>query len=102
MSNIKHLQFSLDNYIRQVYAEHIGRIDALVRDAFVKHFGFPITDVKDTENFRRVVAYGSRIEQFQYRRETFFIWKPGTEYSIDNDKKTDCISFTLTTECAQV
>lgn len=100
MSKTNRLQFSLDNYIEQVHLEHIGRIDALVRDAFVKHFGFPITDVKDTENFRRVVREGSRIEQFQYRKETFFIWKPGTEYSLD--EKTDHFSITLTTECAQV
>lgn len=99
-NKLKHLQFSIDNYIGQVYAEHIGRVDALVRDAFVKHFGFPITGVKDTENFRRIIVEGTRIEQFQYRDETFFIWKPGTEYSLD--EKTDCISVTMTTECAQV
>lgn len=99
-NKLKHLQFSIDNYICQVYAEHIGRVDALVRDAFVKHFGFPITDVKDTENFRRIIVEGTRIEQFQYRDEIFFIWKPGTEYSLD--EKTDCISVTMTTECAQV
>lgn len=99
-NKLKHLPFSIDNYIGQVYAEHIGRVDALVRDAFVKHFGFPITDVKDTENFRRVVTDKSRIEQFQYHKETFFIWKTGTEYSLD--KETDRISITLTNECAQV
>lgn len=100
MTKTNRLQFSLDNFIEQVHLEHIVRIDALVRDAFVKHFGFPITDVKDTENLRRVVTEGSRIEQFQYREETFFIWKPGTEYSVD--KKDDCFSITLTTQCAQV
>lgn len=99
-NKLKHLHFSLDNYLEQIHMEHIGRVDALIRDAFLKHFGFPITDVKDTENFRRVVMDGSRIEQFQYREETFFLWKPGTEYSIN--EKTDCISVTMTTECAQV
>ena len=100
MNRIKDLQFSIDNHIAQIHAEHIGRVDALVRDAFVKHFGLPITDVKDTENFCREATGGSRIEQFKYRGETFFIWKQGTEYSLE--EKTDCISVTMTTECAQV
>jgi len=90
-----------EQIVDSVLSEHIGRLEALIRDAFQKHFGFDIMEVKDRENLRRVVIEGDDIERFQYREETFFIWQ-NRSLDFKVEQKKDCFEVTLTTKVAQV
>ena len=51
-------------------AERNSKLEKKVREAFQKHFGFPLDDVKDTENIERI-SIGRDIEYFVYRKQNF-------------------------------
>jgi len=69
----------------KLFEEIAGKQDEIIRNAFQKHFGFPITDVEDTENFRRIVSVDDPYEKFQYKGETFLYFDrtPRFEMKLD-------------------
>ena len=59
--------------INEMVERRIKEQDRIIKDSFQKHFGFPIIEVKDTENFSRESIVLSTIQEFKYRGETFLL-----------------------------
>ena len=51
--------------------------EAIICGAFEKHFGFPLSEVKDKENLERLVKQGNPIEVYRYRGEEFLYFAEG-------------------------
>ena len=77
----------IDEAISQVVESHTKRTNDLICEAFEKHFGFPITDIKDKDNLDRIVEQGNPIEAYRYRGEVFLYFAEGTP-QIDGDQIT--------------
>jgi hypothetical protein len=59
------------------------KVDEIVKAAFEHHFGFPLTDVKDTDNLEHLIPpEGQGIESLLYRGETF-MYISRTEIEVD-------------------
>ena len=51
--------------------EKTAKWDRIIEEAFAEHFGFPIRDVQDIENLRRISSPGTTIESLMYQGQTF-------------------------------
>lgn len=60
----------IEETVHNVVAKKNAELEKRVRDAFQKHFGFPLEEVKDTENLERI-SIGGDIEYFVYRKQNF-------------------------------
>lgn len=47
--------------------------EKILRQAFERHFGFPI-EKADKSKLDRATVIGSSVEQFRYNQETFLLW----------------------------
>ena len=61
--------------------------ESIICGAFEKHFGFPLSEVKDKENLDRLVERENPIEAYRYRGEVFLYFAEGTP-QIDGDQIT--------------
>ena len=61
--------------------------ESIICGAFEKHFGFPLSEVKDKENLDRLVELGNPIQTYRYRGEVFLYLAEGTP-QIDGDQIT--------------
>ena len=60
----------IEETVHNVVAKKNAELENRVRAAFQKHFGFPLEEVKDTENLERI-SIGGDIEYFVYRKQNF-------------------------------
>ena len=60
----------IEETVHNVVAKKNAELEKRVRAAFQKHFGFPLEEVKDTENLERI-SIGGDIEYFVYRKQNF-------------------------------
>lgn len=60
-----------DTKFQELINEHVAATEKIIMDAFEKHFGFPITQVKDVENLECVNKEGDPDDAYRYREETF-------------------------------
>ena len=51
----------------------VAEQDRIIQDSFRKHFGFPITEVKDVGNLVRESVGFNTIHEFKYNGETFLL-----------------------------
>ena len=51
--------------------KHSRTLGEIVRTAFTKHFGYPLTDVKDPENLVQLSELGGSASTLLYRGEAF-------------------------------
>jgi len=85
---VKDGHFGPDNIIKDAIAEmHKGQ-DTIIRNAFQKHFGFPLEEVKDKENLEHIIVQGEPISSFRYRGETFLYWKDEMDFEQGNEGVT--------------
>ena len=68
----------IDHTIDQVIKKQTSMLDNLLQEAFLEHFGFPLNEVKDTENLEHIIVEGDPVESFRYHGETFLYWQKGT------------------------
>ena len=47
--------------------------EKIIKQAFELHFGFPI-EKADKSKLYRATVFGSTIEQYRYKEETFLLW----------------------------
>ena len=47
--------------------------EKIIRQAFERHFGFPI-EKADKSKLDRATVLGSTVEQYRYNEETFLLW----------------------------
>ena len=59
--------------ISDAVKKHIDEQEKIIRQAFERHFGFPIGKA-DKSKFDRLTEFGSTIEQYRYNEETFLLW----------------------------
>lgn len=59
--------------ISDAVKKHIDEQEKIIRQAFERHFGFPI-EKADKSKLDRVAEFGSTIEQYRYNEETFLLW----------------------------
>lgn len=59
--------------IADALEQHRKKVDEIVMAAFDHHFGFPLTDVKDTDNLEHLIPppTSQGYESLRYRGETF-------------------------------
>lgn len=63
--------------------QHRKKVDEIVMAAFEHHFGFPLTDVKDTDNLEHLIPPTNQgLESLRYRGETF-MYIERTEIQVD-------------------
>lgn len=85
--------------IDQMVREHAKQLGDKVLEAFLEHFGFPLTEVEDKENLEHIVVQGSEIESYRYRGETFlYVKRPEVSYH----KTINCHEVTFTQEFEKV
>ena len=83
----------IDTAIKQ----HCNSTAEIIRSAFLHHFGFPITDVRDGENLE-LLSSVKGVESYRYRGETF-LYIEQTEIRVDPYKeKPEWPQFTVTTK----
>lgn len=71
----------IEGTISEITGKLARKQDEIIRNAFRKHFGFDIMDVKDRENLEHFVTQGNPVESLLYRGETFlYITKTEIEY----------------------
>ncbi len=80
----------IEDTIGNALADFHKKQDTVIRDAFHKHFGFPLEDVQDKENLEHIVVEGQEISSFRYRGETFLYWKDNYDF----ERTVDGITFT--------
>ena len=68
----------MSEILEQFISRQNALLDHLLKESFRKRFGFPIEEVKDTENLKHIVIEGDPLESFQYRGKTFLLWQSGT------------------------
>ena len=86
----------IERYITDDLVErHLKEIDGIIMTAFLEKFGFPITDVKDKENLRRISVEGSSIESYQYRGQTFLVMDKEITFEYETSPSCDSYSVTL-------
>jgi hypothetical protein len=68
-SGINQMNECIDEMIKRRVAEQ----DRIIKDSFRKHFGYPITELKDTENLSRESIIPRTIQEFKYKGETFLL-----------------------------
>lgn len=76
----------IESFGEQAIKEFNNRKELALRNAFQKHFGFPIEQVQDKENLEHIVVEGQEISSFRYRGETFLYWKDEMELEFGNGK----------------
>lgn len=57
--------------IENAIKKHNRTLGEIVRTAFTKHFGYPLTDVKDPENLVELSELGGSASTLLYRGEAF-------------------------------
>ncbi len=63
--------------------QHRKKVDEIVMAAFEHHFGFPLMDVKDTDNLEHLIPPNNQgYESLRYRGETF-LYIERTEIQVD-------------------
>lgn len=71
----------IENTLSGLIQKQARKQDEIIRNAFRKHFGFDIMEVKDRENLEHIVVQGDPVESLRYRGETFlYITKTEIEY----------------------
>ena len=63
----------LHETISDAVKKHIDEQEKIIRQAFERHFGFPIEQA-DKSKLYRATEFGSTIEQYRYNEETFLLW----------------------------
>ena len=59
--------------------------EKIIKQAFELHFGFPI-EKADKSKLYRATVFGSTIEQYRYKEETFLLWDNSLEqFEIEKD-----------------
>ena len=80
----------MNDILNQFASEQAAVLDQKVRSAFKEHFGFPIDDVKDTENLEHCTIEGNPIEFFRYRGQTFLLYERGAlKIKMENGEMTN-------------
>ena len=91
----------IDHITDQVIKKQTSMLDNLLQEAFLEHFGFPLNEVKDTENLEHIIVEGNSVESFRYRGETFSLWQRGT-YDIQIKKSVDNYEVTLVSKAKKI
>lgn len=65
----------------------------IIRQAFELHFGFPI-EKADKSKLYRATVFGSTIEQYRYKEETFLLWDNSLVPEVTNGVKFTNFSIT--------
>ena len=82
----------MNNVINKFVSEQAAVLDQKIRSAFKEHFGFPIDDVKDTENLEHCTVEGDPTEFFRYRGQTFLLYERGAlKIDVKNNETTGVV-----------
>lgn len=82
----------MNDILNKFASEQAAVLDQKVRSAFKEHFGFPIDDVKDTENLEHCTVEGDPTEFFRYRGQTFLLYERGAlEIDVKNNETTGVV-----------
>ena len=79
--------------VNEMVKRRVAEQDRIIQDSFRKHFGFPITDVKDVGNLVRESVGINTIQEFKYNGETFLLLD--LSEGVDVDKKNDSYEVTM-------
>lgn len=86
--------------MNDMIARYNKNLENCIREAFQEHFGFPIEEVKDTENLSRITVQGSPIESFTYRSETFLYYDHDLKF--EQVESNNSCEFTIETRFMKV
>ena len=82
----------MNDILNQFVKEQTAVLDQKVRSAFQEHFGFPIEQVKDTENLEHCTIEGNPTEFFRYQGHTFLLYERGAvKIDVKNDGATGVV-----------
>lgn len=73
----------LSRIILDLVKKHNDEQEKIIRQAFERHFGFPI-EKADKSKLDRAAEFGSTIEQYRYKKETFLLWDNSLEPEVTN------------------
>ena len=80
----------MNEIVEQFISRQNALLDHLLKDSFRKKFGFPIEEVKDTENLKHIVIEGDPLESFEYQGKTFLLWQRGkAELNVSKQENGD-------------
>ena len=64
----------IKDIINDVVVQRRQAQDEIIKQAFLRHFEFPIDTILDDGELSRVVTNNSRVERFCYKGECFLLW----------------------------
>ena len=67
--------------------------EKILRQAFERHFGFPI-EKADKSKLDRVAVFGTTVEQYRYKEETFLLWDHSLEPEVTSGVNFTNVSIT--------
>ena len=73
----------INDIISEVVAKQQAEQERLIKEAFLRHFGFPIDEVHDKSKLDRVIVQGNPVQRFRYRGETFFLWDESDGFNVE-------------------
>ena len=74
------IQNIIDDAVRNRRKEQ----ESILKEAFLRHFGFPFDEIKDKENLDRVIKDNPQVQIFRYRGEGFLLWDESDGFSVES------------------
>lgn len=69
--------------ISEVVAKRLAERERLIKEAFLRHFGFPI-DEADKNGLERLVFQREHLQEFRYMGEGFLLYDEDSEFKVES------------------
>ena len=89
-----------DGLIADLARQHVRSIDRVIEQAFEKHFGFPLSEVREKGSLEVVHYQDSPIEDYRYRGEVFLQFERSENIVVENDGS--CAKVTMTSRYKEI
>lgn len=73
----------IDEIITEVVKKRLQEQEEIIKQAFLRHFGFPIDKVIHDGGFTRVRTANSMVERFCYKNECFLLWDESDGFVVE-------------------
>lgn len=87
-------------FLSELRRQHNLSWDRVIEQAFEKHFGFPISEVRDQGSLELIRYKDSTIEDYRYRGEVFLQHEWPEDILVENDGT--CAKVTMTSRYKEV
>lgn len=73
----------IDEIITEVVKKRQQEQEEIIKQAFLRHFHFPIDKVLHEGNLSRVIMQNSTVQKFCYKDECFLLWDESDGFNVE-------------------